>query len=406
MRAYERLLRYVAYPTASDENSATCPSTPAQLELARTLVQEMQDMGICDAAMDQNGYVYGTVPGNVDKKVPVVGFIAHMDVVRDVPFENIKARVHHHYDGGDIVLNQEQGIVMRADEFPELKNYIGHDLVVTDGTTLLGADDKAGVAEIMTMAERLLKDPSIRHGDIKLGFTPDEEIGRGANLFDIPRFGADFAYTVDGAAFGAVEYENFNASACAVSIRGKNIHPGSSKNKMKNALLIASEFSSMLPPAETPAHTELREGFYHLVSVEGVVEQAEMRYILRDHDSARLEERKATMQKVADFLNDRYGAGTVTITLTDSYRNMAEAMKEHMHIVETAKNAVRELGVEPKSDPIRGGTDGARLTYMGLICPNLGTGSHNHHGKLEYASVQAMDQSVELLVKIAETYAR
>lgn len=405
MRAYERLLKYVTYPTASDETSKSCPSTPEQLELGRALVQEMKELGIADAAMDENGYVYGTVPGNVDKKVPVVGFIAHMDVVRDVPFDNIRARVHH-YDGGDIMLNEEQGIVMSPDEFPELKNYAGGDLIVTDGTTLLGADDKAGIAEIMTMAERLLRDPSIRHGDIKLGFTPDEEIGRGADLFDIPRFGADFAYTVDGAAFGAVEYENFNAASCKVSIRGKNIHPGSSKNKMKNALLIAAEFSALLPPAETPTHTEMREGFYHLTSVEGVVEQAEMRYILRDHDSAVLEERKKTMQRAADFLNARYGEGTVTLTLTDGYRNMAEAMRDHMHIIETARSAVRELGSEPQSNPIRGGTDGARLTYMGLICPNLGTGSHNHHGKLEYASVQAMDKCTDLLVKITEAYAR
>ena len=405
MRAYERLLKYVAYPTASDEASPASPSTPAQLELGRALVQEMKDLGIADAAMDENGYVYGTVPGNVDKKTPVVGFIAHMDVVRDVPFENIRARVCR-YDGGELVLNQEQGIVLSPDEFPELGDYAGGDLVVTDGTTLLGADDKAGIAEIMTMAERLLGDPGIRHGDIKLGFTPDEEIGRGADRFDIPRFGADFAYTVDGAAFGEVEYENFNAASCKVSIRGKNIHPGSSKNKMKNALLIAVEFASLLPPAETPAHTELREGFYHLTGVSGTVEEAEMSYILRDHDSSVLEQRKETMRRAADFLNARYGEGTVTLTLTDGYRNMAEAMRGHMHIVETARSAVRELGAEPQSSPIRGGTDGATLTYMGLPCPNLGTGSHNHHGKLEYASVQAMDKCVDLLVKIAEAYAR
>lgn len=406
MRAYERLLKYVTYPTASDGASETCPSTPAQRDFACVLAEEMRQMGIKDARVDENGYVYGTIPGNAEHKTPVVGFIAHMDVVRDVPFENVRARVHEKYDGGDIVLNEEKGIVMRAGEFPELARYVGCDLVVTDGTTLLGADDKAGIAEILTMAERLLTCPDIVHGDIKIGFTPDEEIGRGANLFDIAGFGADFAYTVDGAAFGAVEYENFNASSCSVDFQGKNIHPGASKNKMKNALLMANEFISLLPAAETPAHTEKREGFYHVTAVNGTVEQAHLECILRDHDAEKLRQRKETVQRIAQFLNARWGEGAVTVTLTDWYRNMAEALSEHMHIVETAQQAVRALGEEPVSEPIRGGTDGARLTYMGLICPNLGTGSHNHHGKMEYACVQAMDKCVDLLVKIAETYGR
>lgn len=407
MRAYERLLKYVAFPTASDESSSQFPSSPAQFDFGKALVQEMKEMGIADATIDQNGYVYGTIPGNIpDKKTPTVGFVAHMDVVRDVPYENIKARVHKNYDGGDVVLNAEQNIVMRAAEFPELQNYVGHDLVVTDGTTLLGADDKAGIAEILTMAERLLQDPSIRHGDVKIGFTPDEEIGRGPDRFDIPYFAADFAYTVDGAAFGAVEYENFNAAACTIGIQGKNIHPGASKNKMKNALLIAGELMAMLPAAETPAHTEAREGFYHLTAVEGVVEEAKMHYILRDHDAQKLEERKAMVRRAVDFLNARYGEGTLTLEIVDQYRNMAEVMREHMHIIDTACAAVRELGAEPKSNPIRGGTDGATLTYKGLICPNLGTGSHNHHGKMEYASVQAMDKCTDLLIKILEAYAR
>ncbi len=406
MRAYERLLKYVTFPTASNGACERCPSSEEQRVFGRALVQEMREMGISDAKMDENGYVYGTIPGNVPGKVPTVGFIAHMDVSDDVPCQNVKARVHTGYDGGDIVLNEQEGIVMRASEFSELRSYVGDDLIVTDGTTLLGADDKAGIAEILTMAERLLHDSSIRHGDVKIGFTPDEEIGRGADLFDVAGFNADFAYTVDGAAFGNVEYENFNASTCEVRIRGKNIHPGAAKNKMKNALLVANELISLLPPAETPAHTELREGFYHVTNLEGTVEEAFVSCLLRDHDAGRLEERKAVMHRIADFLNARYGAETVTLKITDWYRNMAEAMGGHMHVVEMAKAAVRALGAEPKSDPIRGGTDGARLTYMGLICPNLGTGSHNHHGKMEYASVQAMDKCTELLVKIAEACVR
>ena len=343
MKAHERLMHYVSFPTASDEGSAACPSTPAQMDFARALVKEMQEMGIRDAAVDENGYVYDTIPGNVEK-APVIGFIAHMDVVRDVPFENVKARVHENYDGGDIVLNAEQGIVMSPRDFPELKNYVGCDLVVTDGTTLLGADDKAGIAEILTLAERLLADNSIPHGDVKIGFTPDEEIGRGAERFDIPRFGADFAYTVDGAAFGAVEYENFNACGCSVTVHGKNIHPGSAKNKMKNALLIAAELVGMLPPSETPGTTEGREGFYHLDEMSGTVEQAELGFILRDFDSDMLERRKQTMLRAADYINFRYGEGTVDVRFKDGYRNMADKVRPRFDIVEKARQAAEQLG--------------------------------------------------------------
>ncbi len=405
MKAHERLMNYITFPTASDDSSPTCPSTSAQLDFARALVREMKDIGIADAAVDGNGYVYGTIPGNVEN-APAIGFIAHMDVVRDVPFENIKARIHENYDGGDIVLNEEQGIVMRPGDFPELKNYIGCDLVVTDGTTLLGADDKAGIAEILTLAERLLKDPAIPHGAVKIGFTPDEEIGRGADRFDISRFGADFAYTVDGAAFGTVEYENFNASSCRVTIRGKNIHPGSAKNKMKNALLMATEFVCMLPEYETPATTEGREGFYHLEEMSGTVEQAVLSFILRDFDRDMLEKRKQTMRGVADYLNFRYGEGSVAIEIEDSYRNMAEKIRPRIDIVDKARQAVQELGITPVSSAIRGGTDGATLSYMGLACPNLGTGSHNHHGKMEYAVVQAMESCVQLMQRIVEKYAQ
>ena len=405
MKAHERLMHYITFPTASNENSPTCPSTSAQLDFAHALVREMKELGIADAAVDGSGYVYGTIPGNVEK-APVIGFIAHMDVVRDVPFENINARIHENYDGGSIVLNADQGIVMNPGDFPELKNYVGCDLVVTDGTTLLGADDKAGIAEILTFAERLLKDPSIPHGTVKIGFTPDEEIGRGADQFDIARFGADFAYTVDGAAFGTVEYENFNACDCRVEIQGKNIHPGSAKNKMKNALLMATEFVCMLPEYETPGTTEGREGFYHLEGMSGSVEQASLHFILRDFDRDALEKRKQTMRSIADYLNFRYGEGSVTVDTQDGYRNMADKIRPRIDIVEQARQAVRELGATPVSNPIRGGTDGATLSYMGLACPNLGTGSHNHHGKMEYAVVQAMESCVQLMQKIVETYAQ
>lgn len=404
MRAHERLIDYTRFATASDAACPACPSTESQREFGRYLVDEMKALGIQDATIDQNGYVYGTIPGNVPHKAPVVGFIAHMDVVRDVPYENIKTRVVEQYDGGDIVLNAEQNIVMRAADFAHLAQYKGCDLLVTDGTTLLGADDKAGIAEILTMAEVLLNDASIPHGDIKIGFTPDEEIGRGADLFDIPYFGADFAYTVDGAAFGGVEYENFNAAQAVVSICGKNIHPGSAKNMMKNALTIACELDGMLPCAQRPQHTAGYEGFYHLTHLEGIVDEAKMQYILRDHDAGKLEEKKEMLTRAVAFLNHKYGAGTLSLDIRDQYRNMRELLGAHMHLIETAYEAIAEAGGKPVSLPIRGGTDGATLTYMGLPCPNLATGSHNHHGKMEFAVLQSMDNTVNTLIKIAQKY--
>lgn len=406
MRAYERLLTYAQYPTASDSRNPDCPSTEEQLVLARVLVEEMRSMGITDARVDEHGYVYGTIPANIpDWQGVTIGFIAHMDVVRDVPFENVKARVVENYDGGDIVLNEQLGIVLSPDEFPMLNDYVGDDLVVTDGTTLLGADNKAGIAEILTMAEILLTNPDIKHGDIKIAFTPDEEIGRGADKFDVEGFGAQFAYTVDGGAFGEVEYETFNASTAVISIKGKNIHPGIAKGKMKNANLIAAEFTALLPTAERPETTAGYEGFYHLTQMEGTVEEAELVYILRDHDEEKLQQKKETVLQAAEWLNAKYGADTVQVEIKDSYRNMREMIEPHWHLIENAYWAVREIGGEPSSKPVRGGTDGARLSFMGLPCPNLGTGSHNHHSTLEFASAQAMDKCVQVLVKLAERYA-
>ncbi|HBI72934.1 MAG TPA: peptidase T [Lachnospiraceae bacterium] len=405
MRAYERLINYTKYETASLSGSDTCPSTPSQLEFGKALVEEMKQLGIKDAAMDENGYVFGTIEANIENwSGSVIGFISHMDVVRDVPYQNVKPRLVQNYDGGDILLNADKNIVLNPQEFDTLKKYVGCDLVVTDGTTLLGADDKAGLAEILTMAEKLQQNPEIKHGTIKIGFTPDEEIGRGADLFDVKRFGADFAYTVDGAAFGEVEYETFNAASAKVTIEGVNIHPGSAKDKMKNSMLIAMEFNSMLPENERPEHTEKYEGFFHLNSMEGNVDRTVLDYIIRDHDLEKLEQRKTLIEQITKKLNEKYGEDTVQLEMRDQYYNMAEKIKPHWHLIETAYEAVKELGGTPCSEPVRGGTDGSRLSFMELPCPNLGTGSHNHHGKMEYACVQAMDQCVELLIKIAEKY--
>jgi tripeptide aminopeptidase len=406
MRAFERLINYTKYETGSVSGNPSCPSSPEQLVFGKALAEEMKSIGITDVSIDENGYVFGTIEANIEQwNGTVIGFIAHMDVVRDVPFTDIKTKVIENYDGEEIILNAEKNIRMSPKDYETLKNYIGKDLVVTDGTTLLGGDDKAGIAEILTMAEMLYKHPEIKHGKIKIGFTPDEEIGRGADLFDVKRFGADFAYTVDGEFFNEVEFETFNAVSADVTIHGVNIHPGSAKDKMKNALLIAMEFNALLPEKERPESTENYEGFYHLDHFEGIVDKAEMHYILRDHDMAKINEKKAKMLEIADKLNQKYGEDMVTVHMRDSYYNMAEQIKPHWHLIETAYEAIEEMGGKPISKPVRGGTDGSRLSFMGLPCPNLGTGSHNHHGKLEYACVQAMDQIVDLLIKIAEKYA-
>ena len=406
MRPYERLLNYVKYDTASDGNSETCPSTEKQLVFARALEQEMREMGLHNVRLDEHGYLYGTVPGNIDNyNGPVLGFIAHMDVVNDVPSWDIKPRIVENYDGGDILLTGS-GAVLSPAEFPELNRCKGKSSMLTDRATPLGADDKAGIAEILTLCEQLLAGVDFPHGPVRVAFTPDEEIGRGADLFDVPGFGADFAYTLDGGAYGELEYENFNAASLKVDIKGKNIHPGSAKDKMKNALTIGMEFEMLLPAQQKPEFTEKYDGFFHLTSMTGEVEQAAMRYIIRDHDSDKLEEKKAAARRAADFLNGKYGEGTITLTIRDSYRNMVEQIRPHWHLVDNAFEAMRRTGVEPVAVPIRGGTDGARLSFMGLPCPNLGTGGGNFHGKLEYCCVEEMDLAVDCMKHLVEIYSK
>ena len=396
MTVIDRFLKLVSYPTTSDENSETCPSTPRQLALAEELVRQMQDMGISDAHVDADGYVYGTIPANCEKDIPVYGLIAHMDTAPDAPGENIRARVTEAYAGGDVMLNEEKHIVLSPEEYPQLKNAVGKRLIVTDGTTLLGADDKAGVAEILSAAELLLTSDR-KHGTVKLAFTPDEEIGRGADRFDVAGFGADYAYTVDGGAIGELEYENFNAASAKIVIRGKSIHPGSAKGQMVNAALVAMELHGLLPALETPYYTDGYEGFYHLTGMQGETEQAELQYIIRDHDRAKFEARKAVMQKVCAEIDRRYGAGTVELTLRDSYYNMKEKIEPCLFLIENAKQAMEQLGIEPKVVPIRGGTDGARLSFEGLPCPNLCTGGENFHGRFEYIPAEDMERITQLL---------
>ncbi len=392
----ERFLKYVSFDTQSDEFSETCPSTDKQKALGAYLVEEMKAMGIADAHMDVNGYVYGTVPG--DPALPTVGLIAHMDTAPDCSGADIKAKIVP-YTGGDVCLNEEKGIFLREKDYPSLQNHHGKHLIVTDGTTLLGADDKAGIAEIMTAAQ-ILMTRRIRHATLKIGFTPDEEIGRGADLFDVRGFGADYAFTADGGAIGEIEYENFNAAGAKVEFVGLNIHPGSAKDKMVNSQYIAMEFQSLLPVAQKPEHTAGYEGFIHLTDMEGQVEKSTLRYIIRDHDMVKFMEKKAVMAAAVDFINQKYGAGTCRLSLRDSYFNMKQCIEPHMHIVEKAKNAMRDAGMEPREVPIRGGTDGARLSYEGLPCPNLCTGGENYHGRFEYIPVEDMEKCVEMLVNI------
>ena len=396
MRAYERLLNYVQFDTASNEASETCPSTPGQLELGRSLVEEMRLMGISNARMDENGYVYGEIPANAEG-FPTIGLIAHMDTVDCVPALPMHARIVENYDGGAVQL--EGGDVLDPADYPELKNRAGKDLIVTDGRTLLGADDKAGVAEIMTACEQLLLQ-NLPHGEVRIAFTPDEEIGRGADRFDVKGFGADFAYTVDGDELGGIEYENFNAASAQLTFHGRSVHPGSAKNKMINAALLAMEFDSLLPPQERPEHTEGYEGFYHLCGVKGETELAESVYIIRDHDRARFEARKATVERIAAYMNEKYGAGTVECNVQDSYYNMREVIEPRMDIIRRAENAYRAVGVTPFEKPIRGGTDGSRLSFMGLPCPNLATGGMNYHGRFECIAVQDMDAMADMLVAL------
>ena len=396
----ERFLRYVTFDTQSDEFSETCPSTEKQKLLGAALVEEMLALGITDAHMDENGYVYGTVPG--DPSLPTVGLIAHMDTAPDLSGKDVKAKTVA-YEGGDICLNAQENIWLRAKEFESLENHVGKHLIVTDGTTLLGADNKAGVAEILTAAQRLLT-CRMNHATLKIGFTPDEEIGRGADLFNVEGFGADYAYTVDGGPAGEMEYENFNAAGAKVVFAGRNIHPGSAKNKMVNSQQIAMEFHSLLPADQRPEHTEGYEGFIHLTDMEGTVEQSTLRYIIRDHDMDKYLQKQALMRSAADFINTKYGPGTAQLTVRESYLNMRRKIEPCMHIVERAMKAMEAAGMEPKTVPVRGGTDGARLSYMGLPCPNLCTGGDNFHGRYEYIVVEDMEKCVDMLVNILTAF--
>lgn len=405
-RLVERFIKYVKIDTKADPHSPSCPSTEKQFNLAKELIKELEELGLKDVSVDENGYVMATLPSNIDKEVPKIGFIAHMDTSPDMTAENVNPQIVKGYDGGDIVLNKEKNIVLSPKHFPKLRNYIGEDLITTDGTTLLGADDKAGVAEIMTAIEYIVNNPDIKHGDIKVGFTPDEEIGRGADKFDVKKFDADLAYTVDGGEIGELEYENFNAAYAKIKVNGRNVHPGSAKNKMINSILIAMEFNSMLPPNQVPEHTEGYEGFYHLHNISGDIEGTTIEYIIRDHDKEKFEEKKQRIERMVEYLNSSIGEGTIELEMKDQYYNMKEQIKPVMHIVETAKEAMEEVGVKPIIKAIRGGTDGARLSYMGLPCPNIFTGGHNFHGKFEYIPIGSMKKSVEVILKIVELYAK
>ena len=394
----ERFKRYISIDTKSDENSETCPSTKGQLELGAILVEELKELGLDDVKQDENGYVYATLKSNIDKEVPTIGFIAHLDTSPDLDGKCTNPQIFT-YEGGDIKLNDKYS--MSQKEFPFLKELVGKEIITTDGTTLLGADDKAGIAAIIDAMEYLIANPEIKHGDIKIGFTPDEEIGRGADLFDVKGFNADFAYTVDGGPLGELEYENFNAASVKIEIQGKNVHPGSAKNVMINSLRVALEIESMLPVEQKPEYTEGYEGFYLLDDITGNVDHTVVNYIIRDHSMEKFEEKKALFKEIVDFLNKKYG-NIITIEIKDSYYNMREKIEPHMEIIELAKKSMLELGIEPIIKPIRGGTDGARLSYMGLPCPNIFTGGYNFHGRFELIPIESMKLASKLIVKIIE----
>ncbi len=400
----ERFLKYVSFDTQSKDEEEQVPSTEKQLVLAKELVKELEEMGASDVRLSEHGYVYATIEANTEKNVPSLGFVAHMDTAPAMSGRDVKARIVEKYAGGDIVLNEEKNIVMTVKDFPFMADCEGRDLIVTDGTTLLGGDDKAGVAEIMTMAAWLLAHPEIPHGTIRIGFTPDEEVGRGADFFDVEGFGADVAYTVDGGPLGELEYENFNAASGKVYIHGVGIHPGGAKNKMKSALLIGMEFQSLLPAFENPMYTDGYEGFFHLDHFTGDVEYAKMDYLIRDHDMDKFTQKKELFASAAEFLNKKYGEGTVELKIKDSYYNMKEKIEPYKYLIDIAKEAMEEVGITPEVSPIRGGTDGARLSYMGLPCPNLCTGGYNFHGKFEFIPVQSMEKVVELLLTIVRKF--
>ena len=401
MNVLDRFLGYVKYDTQSDELTNLTPSTPGQMVFAQALEKELKSLGLKDITLDDNGYLMATLPSNTDRKVPTVGFIAHLDTSPDMSGRHVNPRIVENYDGGNIVLDADAGVALSVDDFPELKDYVGERLVVTDGKTLLGADDKAGVAEIITAVEYLLAHPEIKHGDIRIGFNPDEEIGLGAHKFDVARFGADFAYTMDGGAIGELEYENFNAASAKVVFKGRNVHPGDAKHKMINSIRIANQFIIMLPRWETPEHTEDYEGFYHLIGVDGSVEETTLTYIIRDHDMDRFERRKKELEHLVRKTNNEF-PGCCTIEIKDQYYNMREKIEPVMFIVDIAKQAMVNAGVTPKVQPIRGGTDGAQLSFKGLPCPNIFAGGLNFHGRYEYVPVSSMEKATDVIIEICK----
>ena len=400
----ERFLRYVSVDTQSNEESASQPSTEKQWDLLKMLCKELNDMGV-EASLDEYGYVMGTIPSNIEKEVPAVGFIAHVDTAPDASGKDVKPQIIKNYDGSDIALKGVQGLYLKPSEFPELLHFIGQTLITTDGTTLLGADDKAGVAEIMNAAQWIMEHPEFKHGTIKIGFTPDEEIGRGVVKFDVKRFGADYAYTMDGGEIGELEFENFNAASAKIHIQGRNVHPGSAKGKMKNAILIGQELNSLLPIEQRPEYTEGYEGFFHIISFKGAVEEADFAYIIRDHDAAKFDRKKEVIRECVDFINRKYGEGTAVLDLRDQYRNMREQVEPHYHIIEKAVKAMEMEGIKPKIQPIRGGTDGANLSYMGLPCPNIFAGGLNFHGKMEFVPLESIEAASKVILNIIGLFA-
>lgn len=400
----DRFLRYVAIDTQSDENSESQPSAAKELDLLKLLCKELNDMGV-EATLDEYGYVMGTLPSNIDKKVPAIGFIAHVDTSPDASGANVKPQIIENYDGSDISLKGVPGLYLKPSEFPELLAHKGETIITTDGTTLLGADDKAGVAEIMNAVQYMVEHPEFKHGDIKIGFTPDEEIGRGVVKFDVKRFGADYAYTMDGGEIGELEFENFNAASAKIRIQGRNVHPGYAKDKMKNAILIGMEVNSLLPVGQRPELTEGYDGFFHIISFKGTVEEAKFGYIIRDHDRKKFEEKKELIEQCVKFINVKYGEGTATLEVKDQYYNMREQVEPYYFIVETAVKAMEMAGVKPKIQPIRGGTDGANLSFKGLPCPNIFAGGMNFHGKMEFAPLENIEKASEVVLNIIKLYA-
>lgn len=401
MKISERFLKYVSFTTTSDENTKLTPSTPGQLIFAKYLVDELSSIGMQDVDLDSNGYIMATLPANTDMEVPTIGFISHMDTSPDMTAEQVKARIIKNFDGNDIMLNPEKNIILSTSKYKDILNYIGQDIIVTDGTTLLGADDKAGLTEIVSAMEYLIQHPEIKHGKIRICFTPDEEIGQGADHFDVQKFGAEWAYTMDGGEIGELEYENFNAASAKVTFNGLNVHPGYAKNKMVNSMLIANQFIGLLPREETPECTQGYQGFFHLTNMEGTVESSSLSFIIRDHDNDKFELRKGLFQELVAKINEEFGAATATVEIHDQYYNMHDKIKPVMHIIDLAHEAMLQVGITPKVKPIRGGTDGSRLSYMGLPCPNIFAGGHNFHGRFEYVPVPSMEKATMLIVKIA-----